>query len=238
MVLRNKSTPRIKIFLDSASLDEIGQWASDPQITGFTTNPSLMSRAGISNYRDFAGRVLQLTRGLPVSMEVLSDNLKIMEDQALTISLWSNSIYVKIPITTTTGESTLGLVRTLGEHGVKVNITAVLSWRQVCDIREAAPSGPTIVSIFAGRIADTGINPVTMVTQAVKLLSALPNIEVLWASPRRVLDIFDASDAGASIITCTPDILKKIGLLGKDLDEYSLETVRQFHNDGQQVVFG
>ena len=223
---------RIKIFADGADLGSIRELAADRRISGFTTNPTLMRAAGISDYKAFALEVLQAVPDLPVSFEVFADDFPTMEAQALEIASWGRHVYVKIPVTNTKGEWAGPLMTSLSGSGIKLNVTAVMTLDQVTRIGEAlAPSVPAIVSVFAGRIADTGVDPVPHMKQAVDILAGRSRAELLWASPRELLNIFQADAIGCHIITVTPDVLKKLSLVGKDLDRYSRETVEMFYRD-------
>lgn len=222
----------VKIYADGADLAGMKAMYDDPLIKGFTTNPTLMRKAGVRDYEQFARTVLEIIPDRPVSFEVLSDDLDTMVDQALVIGSWADNVYVKIPITNSEGRSTTGVVRRLHRAGVKVNVTAILTLEQVRTVAACLTGEtPSVVSVFAGRIADTGSDPVPMVTEAARVVHALPAAELLWASPRELLNIFHAEQAGCDIITATYDVLAKRGIVGKDLAEYSLETVRMFCAD-------
>ena len=228
----------VKIFADGA--DKVGmlELYRNPLIKGFTTNPTLMRRAGVSDYRAFAYEILAAIPDRPISFEVFSDEFDEMERQALEISSWGDNVYVKIPITNTRGESSCDLVRRLSRAGVKLNVTAMLALDQVRDISQClAERSSSFVSVFAGRVADTGRDPVSLMAAAVELLRPYPNLELIWASSRELLNIFQADAIGCHIITVTHDILRKLPLVGKDLHEYSLDTVRMFYNDAQQTGY-
>jgi len=228
----------VKIFADGADLPGMVEMYRKPYIKGFTTNPTLMRKAGISDYRAFAMQVLQEIPDRPISFEVFSDELKEMERQALEIRSWGENVYVKIPVTNTRRESTCDLVRRLSHSGVKVNVTALLSLAQVRDVAAAVTGGaPAYVSVFAGRVADTGYDPVPLMAAAVEMVRAEPNTELIWASPRELLNIFQADAIGCHIITVTNDILKKLSLVGRHLEEYSLDTVKMFHDDAAEAGF-
>ena len=228
----------VKIFADGADLAGMEQLHKQPLIKGFTTNPTLMRKAGISDYRAFARRVLQLIPDRPISFEVFSDEFCDMERQAREIASWGQNVYVKIPVTNTRRESACELIRELSRSGVKVNITALLSLGQVRDVAVAVAGGaPACVSVFAGRVADTGYDPLPLMAAAVEMLSAAPNAELIWASPRELLNIFQADAIGCHIITVTHDILTKLCLVGRNLEDYSLETVKMFYNDATQAGF-
>ena len=210
----------------------------NPLISGFTTNPTLMKKAGITDYALFAKEVLTLIKDKPISFEVFSDDFREMEQQALTIASWGENVYVKIPVTNTRGESSVALVKRLTEAGVKVNVTAIMTLAQVQEVLPALKNTPgAYVSIFAGRIADTGLDPLPIMKQAMKMLLDYPNVELIWASPRELLNIIQADDIGCHVITVTNDILKKLVTLGKDLNEYSLDTVKMFFNDATSAGF-
>jgi len=231
-LLRRLSELKIKLFADGADKTQILRFYANPLIRGFTTNPTLMRSAGVKNYEAFAREILDVIRDRPISFEVFADNFGEMERQARKIAAWGENVYVKIPISNTKRQSSMELAGQLAHSGVKVNITAVLTLDQVRAAADALTGGsPGIISIFAGRIADTGRDPVPAVAAAVDLLSAYSNIELIWASPRELLNIFQANDAGCHIITVPETILSKLETVGKDLDEFSLETVTMFHND-------
>ena len=207
-------------------------------VRGFTTNPTLMRKAGITDYRAFALEILQAIPDRPISFEVFSDDLDEMERQAHAIAAWGSNVYVKIPVTNTKRQPAYGLVRRLTQDGVRVNVTAILTLDQVKSVADALRGGaPSCVSVFAGRIADTGVDPVPLMAEAVRTLKSNPSAELIWASPRELLNIFQADAIGCQIITATNDILKKLDLIGKDLADYSLETVKMFYNDAQQAAF-
>lgn len=228
----------VKIFADGADLPGMLDLYQKPYIKGFTTNPTLMRKSGITDYRAFAREVLAAIPDRPISFEVLSDDVKEMERQADAIAGWGHNVYVKVPVTNTRGEPTCALVRALSQRGVKVNVTALLPLEQVRAVVDAVAGGaPACVSVFAGRLADTGIDPVPLMKQAVELLRAAPNAELIWASPRELLNIFHADQIGCHIITVTHDILQKLPLVGRDLHEYSLDTVKMFHRDAEQAGF-
>jgi transaldolase len=212
--------------------------AANPLIRGFTTNPTLMRKAGVSDYKAFALEVLKIVDDRPVSFEVFADEFDQMERQALEIASWGPNVNVKIPVTNTQGTFSGPLIERLSAQGVQLNVTAVLTLDQVRRITERlAPGTPSIVSVFAGRIADTGRDPVPLMAEAVGVLKARPRAELIWASPRELLNIFQAQAIGCHIITATNDILKKLALVGKDLDAYSLETVEMFYKDAKAAGF-
>ena len=223
---------RIKLFMDGADLTQMQSFAQMPHIRGFTTNPTLLHKSGIRDYRAFAAKALAHAQGLPVSFEVLADDFALMEKEARVIAAWGANAYVKIPITNSVGQSSLPLIRTLSGEGVNLNITAIMTLKQVENVAAAIdPKASSVISVFAGRIADTGRDPVPVMREAVGILAANKNAELLWASPRELLNIFHAESCGCHIITATPDILNKLSLLDKNLDEFSLETVQMFRRD-------
>lgn len=229
---------KIAIYADGASKDEMIRQYKSGVPRGFTTNPTLMAKAGIRDYESFAKDVLTEIRDLPISFEVFADDFDEMERQAKRIGSWGDNVYIKIPITNTEGKSALPLVRTLLDLGLKLNVTAILTDHQIDGLREVLkPADDVIVSIFAGRIADTGIDPVPIMRRAVLNYRALPKAKILWASPREVLNIYQAEECGCHVITVTEDVLKKLSLKGKDLGEYSLETVKMFFNDASRAGF-
>lgn len=229
---------RVKIFADGADVAGMVRLSAQPWIRGFTTNPTLMAKAGVTDYRAFAAEVLAAITDKPVSFEVFSDDFDEMERQARAIAAWAGNVCVKIPVTNTRGDSTAELVRRLSHDGVKLNVTAVMTLRQVEQVADAIRGGvPACVSVFAGRIADTGRDPVPHMTAALDLLASAPGAELVWASPRELLNIFQADAIGCHIITVTSDILQKLGSVGRDLDDFSLETVKMFHDDGRRVNF-
>jgi transaldolase len=228
----------VKIFADGADLAGMLDLYRQPYIKGFTTNPTLMRQAGIGDYRAFARQVLQAIPDRPISFEVFSDDLDGMERQAQEIASWGDNVYVKIPVTNTRRESTCELVRHLSHTGVKVNVTALFSLAQVHHVAAAVACGsPACVSVFAGRVADTGFDPVPLMAAAVEMLRIAPNAELIWASPRELLNVFQADAIGCHIITVTHDILKKLALNGRDLEDYSLDTVKMFFNDATRAGF-
>ena len=229
---------KTKIFADGADREGILALYRQPYIKGFTTNPTLMRKAGITDYAAFARSILKEVADRPFSFEVFADDLSEMERQALIITTWGPNVYVKIPITNTKGESTKDVIRRLSAKGLRLNITAMMTVKQVRDILPCFEGSPSsYVSIFAGRIADTGCDPLGIMKEAVSLLRSNPRLELIWASPRELLNIFQAEEIGCHIITVTHDVLKKLELVGKDLDEYSLETVKMFYEDGRKSGF-
>lgn len=224
---------KIKIFTDGADLDGIREMSENPMISGFTTNPTLMRKAGVSDYKAFALDVLSIVTDRPVSFEIFADDFPTMERQAYEIASWGKNVNVKIPVTNTQGVFSGSLIKKLSRDGVTINVTALMTLNQVLQVCELLESDtPAMVSLFAGRIADTGRDPVPIMSDAVKLLRARPKAELIWASPREVLNVFQAEGVGCHIITATHDILKKLSIVGKDLELFSLETVKMFYDDG------
>jgi transaldolase len=229
---------RVKLFADGADKAGMIEMYGDPRIRGFTTNPTLMRKAGISDYAIFARDVLAAIPDRPISFEVFADDLAGMERQARTIAGWGANVYVKIPVTNTQRASTSSLVHRLSQDGVKVNVTALMTLAQVNEVASAVRGGaPACISVFAGRIADTGRDPVPIMSSAVAILKDNPQAELIWASPRELLNVFQADLTGCHIITATTDVLKKLALVGKDLDDYSLETVKMFYDDASKAGF-
>ena len=229
---------RVRVFVDGADLEGIGSLAADPLISGFTTNPTLMRASGVTDYRVFAREVLGVIGDRPISFEVFSDDFDEMERQAVEIAGWADNVYVKIPVTNTQRESSLDLVSRLAAQGVKVNLTALMTLEQVKAAAERLADGPpSCISVFAGRVADTGRDPVPLMRDALAAISGSPQIELIWASPREVLNIFQADAIGCHIITVTHDLLKKLSNVGRDLDEFSLDTVKMFHRDAEQAGY-
>lgn len=223
---------RVKIFADGADQQAMLEMNSKPHIQGLTTNPTLMKKAGITDYRSFCKDILKQIKEKPISFEVFSDDFSEMERQAMEIASWGNNVYVKIPVTNTQRQPSYDLVKTLVARGVKVNVTAIMTLSQVQHVAEALDATiPSYVSVFAGRIADTGRDPVPLMKEALGLLRALPSAELIWASPRELLNIFQADEIGCHVITVTHDILKKLTMVGYDLDDYSLDTVKMFYAD-------
>ena len=229
---------KVKLFADGADLAGIKEMAANLAIKGFTTNPTLMRKAGVSDYKAFALQALQVVGGRPISFEVFADEFGEMGKQAHEIASWGRNIYVKIPVTNTKGEFSGPLVERLTRAGIQVNVTALTTVDQVKRVADRlAPETPAIISVFAGRIADTGRDPVPIMAEAVKIMKKKPKSELIWASPRELLNIFQADEVGCHIITATNDILKKLPLIGKDLDAYSLETVEMFHKDAKAAGY-
>ena len=229
---------RIKLFSDGADLSGMIEEYKKGIASGFTTNPTLMKKAGVKSYEEFAKAALRAIPDLPISFEVFSDDLHGMEREARKIDSWSNNVYIKIPVTNTKGESTAPLVKKLSHDGLKLNVTAILTVDQVKTVAKAlSHSTPSIVSVFAGRIADTGVDPMPIMKESVKILKSNPKAELLWASTRELLNLIQAESCGCHIITITNDILKKVPLVGKDLNQLSLETVQMFYTDAQSAGF-
>jgi transaldolase len=229
----------VKIFADGADLHGITELYRKPYIKGLTTNPTLMRKVGLTDYETFARAVLKEVKSKPISFEVFSDDFPEMRRQALKIQDWQDNVYVKIPITNTSGESSIPLIEQLTGEGVKLNITALLTSRQVKAVAAALnPSVPAVVSVFAGRVADTGVDPLPIMQESLEILGRLPKAELLWASVREVLNVFQAAACRCHIVTVPHDILKKlVELGGKDLDDVSLDTVRMFHQDAVAAGF-
>jgi transaldolase len=229
---------RIKLFADGADKAGMLEMARLPYVRGFTTNPTLMRKAGVVDYQAFAKEVLQAIPDRPISFEVFSDEFPEMERQARQIAAWGPNVYVKIPVTNTRSEPAYGLIRRLNEARIKLNVTAILTLEQVREVAAAlAGDTPSVISVFAGRIADTGRDPVPLMAAAVELARPYPREELLWASPRELLNVFQADAIGCHIITATNDVLKKLTLVGKDLAAYSLDTVKMFHDDARQAGY-
>jgi len=229
---------KVKLFADGADLSGMKEMAANPLIRGFTTNPTLMRKAGIVDYKAFALDVLKFVTDRPVSFEVFADDLGEMEAQAFEIASWGSNVNVKIPVTNTRRQFSGALIERISKAGVKVNVTAVMTPEQVERITERLDANtPAIISVFAGRIADTGRDPMPIMAQAVKIMKAKPRAELIWASPRELLNVFQADAVGCHIITATNDILKKLSLVDKDLDKYSLETVEMFYKDAQAAGY-
>jgi transaldolase len=238
LYLLNMATLRVRIFQDGADLGAMIDARSTGRVAGFTTNPTLMRKAGVTDYKAFAQAAIKAIPDLPISFEVFSDNFDAMEREAREIASWGGDTYVKVPITNTKAESSLPLIERLSKEGFSLNVTAMLTLKQVEGVAAAvSASARTIASVFAGRIADTGVDPVPIMTEAVQILAKLPKAELLWASPREVLNVRQADDCGCQIITATPDIISKLALFGKPLDAYSLETVAMFHNDARAAGY-
>ena len=229
---------KIKLFADGADKAAMLNLYRNPLIKGFTTNPTLMRKAGIADYEAFARDILSEIRDRPISLEVFADEFDEMERQGRLIATWGPNVYVKIPVTNTKREPAADLIHRLSHAGIRLNITAILTLEQVRTIVDALAGGaPSNVSVFAGRIADTGRDPVPLMAKAVEMVGVHPGMELIWASPRELLNIFQADAIGCHIITATPDVLQKLALVGKDLDEYSLDTVKMFHSDAVKSGF-
>jgi transaldolase len=229
---------KIKLFADGADLDGMVEEYHKGIVSGFTTNPTLMKKAGVTDYEEFAQAALKAIPDLPISFEVFSDDFTVMEREARKISNWGDNVYIKIPVTNTKGESSAPLVKKLSHDGLKLNVTAILTVDQVRTIGAAlSPSTPGIVSVFAGRIADTGKDPAPIMKESVQILKNNPKTELLWASTRELLNLIQAESCGCHIITITNDILKKVPLVGKDLSELSLDTVKMFYEDAQSAGY-
>ena len=229
---------KVKIFADGADKAGMLEMYAKPYIKGLTTNPTLMKKVGITDYRAFCKDILTSIRDKPLSFEVFSDDFAEMERQAMEISSWGENVYVKIPVTNTKQETCYALVKKLAARKVKLNVTAMMTLTQVRDVVASLdPNVPSYVSVFAGRIADTGSDPVPLMTAAVEQLKVAPAAELIWASPRELLNIFQADEIGCQVITVTNDILKKLSLVGYDLDKYSLDTVKMFYNDATAAGF-
>ncbi len=228
----------VKIYADGADLESMVALAEKPHIAGFTTNPTLMRKSGIDDYEGFARKVLEAITDRPISFEVFADDAAGMLRQARLISSWGENVYVKVPVTDTSRNSTADVVAELTADGVQLNVTALMTVAQVETVTAAlAGTRGAIVSVFAGRIADTGRDPIPIMTSALGVTSAQRNVSLLWASPREILNVRQADDIGVDIITVTHDLLSKLKLFGKDLDDYSLETVKMFDNDARAAGF-
>jgi transaldolase len=228
----------VKIFADGADLDRVRAMGAESWIRGFTTNPTLMRSAGVADYESFARELLALVPDRPISFEVIADDFEGMQRQARLIASWGTNVYVKVPITTTSGETTASVVRALSESGIHVNVTAVMTLDQVERAASWLAEGPGgFVSVFAGRIADSGRDPIPVMSAALELLAPHPHEELIWASPREVLNVAQADAIGCHVITVTDDILRRLPNLGRELDEYSLETVRMFHRDAEAARY-
>jgi len=229
---------KVKLFADGAEKAGMLEMYQNPLISGFTTNPTLMKIAGVSDYEAFAKDILTQIPDKPISFEVFSDEFDEMERQALDITSWGENVYVKIPITNTKGESSVPLVATLSENGVKVNVTAMFTVEQVQSVIPGLSKGPgSYVSVFAGRIADAGLDPLPIMREVLGLIKDYPGIELIWASPRELYNVVQANDIGCDIITATNSILKKLPSLGKDLNQFSLETVQMFYDDASEAGY-
>jgi transaldolase len=229
---------KVKIFADGADKNGIIEIGKHAYIKGFTTNPTLMRKVGITDYEKFSREVLELIGDRPISYEVFADDFAEMERQARKITTWGKNVYVKIPVTNTKREKANAMIERLAKDGIQLNVTALMTVDQVREVTAAVKDGPhSYISVFAGRIADTGVDPVPLMTEALKIMKDAPKAELIWASPRELLNIFHAESIGCHVITVTNDILAKLKLLGKDLSDYSLETVQMFHKDGEASGF-
>jgi len=228
----------VKLFADSADKKLMLEMYDNPLISGLTTNPTLMRKAGIVNYKEFALDILSQIKNKPISFEVFSDELEEMKKQALEIKSWGENVYVKIPITNTKSESTSKLIEYLGKESTKINVTAIMTIKQIQNILPSISKCPAgYISVFAGRIADTGVNPIPIMKESLEILKEYSNLELIWASPRELYNITQANEINCDIITITNDIFKKLSLLGKDLTELSLDTVKMFYNDAKLSEF-
>jgi len=229
---------KVSMFLDGADLDDMRQAAKLGVVEGFTTNPSLVAKAGVLDYRAFAAEALSCVNGAPIAFEVLADDLPTMAAQAREIASWGPNVSVKVPVTTTTGESTMEIVSELTADGLSINITAVMTLDQVIGVAQSVHPDPiTFVSIFAGRIADTGRDPCGFMKEAVEICRDKPNLRVLWASPREVLNVYQADECGVHVIVLTAELLSKLALRNKDLEEFSRDTVSMFYNDALRAGY-
>lgn len=237
--MKSPFASKIRIFSDGADKKSMLEMAANPVISGLTTNPTLMKKAGITDYRAFCLDILKTIKEKPISFEVFTDDIKGMREQAAEIKTWGPNVYVKIPITNSEGQSTIGLIKELSHQGVKLNVTAILTMKQVLETVDAVKGGaPSVVSVFAGRIADTGRDPIPLMAASAELCrGADKNIELLWASSREVLNVVQAEMCGCHIITMTPDLIKKVAMFNKDLTQLSLETVRMFKSDAEAAGF-
>ena len=239
----NEPTPsiarlRVRIFADGADKAGMLEMARLPYVAGFTTNPTLMRKAGVADYRAFAREVLEEIADRPISFEVFSDEFDEMECQAREIATWGPNVYVKVPVTNTRREPAYALIRRLSADGIRLNVTAILTLDQVREVSNAlGDTTPACVSVFAGRVADTGRDPVPHMTEALAVLRRFPNQELIWASPRELLNVFQADAIGCHIITVTNDVLRKLPLVGRDLADYSLDTVQMFHDDAAKAGY-
>jgi transaldolase len=232
------SNLKVKIFADGADRTSMLEMNEKDWVQGLTTNPTLMHKAGITDYEAFARDILGQVKTKPISLEVFSDDFAEMERQALKIASWGSNVFVKIPVSNTKGEASYPLIKRLADQGVQLNVTAIMTMAQVRDVvLSLNPEVASYVSVFAGRIADTGVDPLPIMAATVALCAANPKAEVIWASPRELLNIFQADAVGCQVITVTPDVLKKLSLVAYDLNEYSLDTVKMFYNDAVAAGF-
>jgi transaldolase len=236
--MNNLNELKIKIFADGANKQEMLDMNSKSYISGLTTNPTLMKKEGITDYRSFCKDILSSIKDKPLSIEVFSDDFTEMEKQALEIAGWGDNVYVKIPVTNTKGESSYSLVSTLSSKGVQLNVTALMTLDQVKNVMDVLdPLVASYISVFAGRIADTGVDPIPIMAKSVEIIKPKQNIELIWASPRELLNVIQADDIGCHIITVTNDIIKKLKLIGYNLNDYSLDTVKMFYNDAVEAGY-
>ncbi|TAK22444.1 MAG: transaldolase [Chloroflexota bacterium] len=238
-VIDGRSTAlRVRVFADGADLASIARLAQDGRISGFTTNPTLMRRAGVQDYRAFARDALAVVGDRPISFEVFADDFPTMERQAIAIASWGRNVNVKIPVTDGSGTFSGPLIGRLTDRGVAVNVTAIMAVEQVGRVVAClAGKAPSFVSVFAGRVADTGVDPLPLMAQSVSLVNRVAGAQLIWASPREILNLYQADEIGCHVITMTPDLLAKLDLHGKDLEGYSLETVRQFRDDAARAGY-
>lgn len=227
----------VKLFADGADLPGMLEMYAHPSVSGFTTNPTLMRKAGVTDYVNFVARAVAAIRDRPISFEVFSDDFAEMEQQARLLASFGPNVFVKIPVTSTRGEFTGNVIHSLASSGVRLNVTALMSLPQVVAVAECLTDTPAFVSVFAGRIADTGRDPLPIMRSALEILDQRPGSELIWASPRELLNVVQAAEIGCHVITATNDIIKKLHLLGKDLDEYSLETVQMFYDDARAAGY-
>lgn len=236
--MKSIQTLKTKLFADGANKSGMLEMYRNPIIKGFTTNPTLMRKAGITDYKAFALDILSIIKDKPISFEVFSDDFDEMHQQAQEIARWGKNVFVKIPVTNTKGQSACPLIKHLAKAEIKQNVTALMTQNQVQEVTNALSQGPSsYVSVFAGRIADTGRDPMDIMKASVEYLSPYPQLELIWASPRELFNVFQADQIGCHIITATNDILKKWELVGKNLQEYSLETVKMFYDDATKAGF-
>ena len=229
---------KVKLFADGAEKQGMIDMYNNPLISGFTTNPTLMKKAGVTNYEAFAKDILSVIKDKPISFEVFSDDFSEMEKQALKIASWGKNVFVKIPVTNTKGEPSVLIIEKLSNSGVKINVTAMMTVEQVKSILPYLAQGPGgYVSVFAGRVADAGVDPIPIMREVLELLKKYKDIELIWASPRELYNVVQANEIGCHIITATNDILKKLSCLGKDLTEFSLDTVKMFYNDAKSAGY-
>jgi len=229
---------RVKIFADGADCARVAERCREPWIKGFTTNPTLMRGAGVADYRTFAKELLALVPDRPISFEVIADDLAEIDRQAREIATWGENVFVKVPVTNTRRETMARVARSLAGDGIKVNVTAVMTVPQVAEAASWLAEGPAgFVSVFAGRVADTGRDPMPIMTSALERMASYPHLELIWASPREVLNVIQADAIGCHVITVTDSILERLPTLGRDLDEFSLDTVKMFHRDAEAAGY-